>query len=134
MSEATALRLAVGIASLVPISAGFVGAAWGAAAFGLGGDGFADGHLRYLSGLLLGIGLAFAASIPRIPHASARVTLLASIVGLGGLARLVGAIAAGSASRATLFALAMELLVTPAIALWQRRVARQAERGGLTRI
>jgi len=47
----------------------------------------ADSHFRYLSGLLLGIGLGFWSTIPRIEANGDRFRLLSFIVVAGGLAR-----------------------------------------------
>ena len=124
-STILALQLAVAAAALVPISAGFMGVVWGAEFFHLTGDSDGDSHVRYLSGLLLGIGLAFASTIPRIER-SGLFSVLASIVVLGGVARLVALNA--NPGRMTIFALAMELGVTPLLWMWQRNVGRAAKR------
>lgn len=125
MSEKRLLQVVVALGSLVPISAGAAGIILGpdmvdAGAVQPGGDS----HYRYLSGLLLGIGIAFATTIPAIEHRSARFRLLTAIVVTGGLGRLVSLVVRGYPDRPMLFALAMELIVTPALALWQARVAR----------
>ncbi len=122
--ERRALQVVVGFGSLVPISAGLAGIVLGPGL--LGGEGAidADSHFRYLSGLLLGIGLAFAASIPRIEMHGSRFFLLSAIVVTGGLARLVSVAALGFPSAVMTAALAMELLVTPALTVWQLRVSR----------
>jgi hypothetical protein len=78
-----------------------------------------DSHFRYLSGLLLAIGLGFASTIPHIEIRGRRFRLLAGIVVLSGVGRLVSI---GSPSPAMLAALVMELIVTPGLALWQYRV------------
>lgn len=122
--ERKALQGFVAIAGLVPIIAGAYGVFRGLDAFGLTGDAFGDSHIRYLSGLLLGIGLTFWASIPHIERHGARFLLLTGIVFIGGCARLFSVALTGGADGATMFALAMELLVTPALCLWQRRIAR----------
>lgn len=122
--ERKALQALVAVAGLVPVIAGADGVFRGLQAFDLTGDVFGDSHIRYLSGLLLGIGLGFWASIPHIERHGARFLLLTGIVFIGGGARLFGVALAGGADGATLFALAMELLVTPALCLWQRRIAR----------
>jgi uncharacterized protein DUF4345 len=85
----------------------------------------ADSHYRYLSGLLLGIGIGFATAVPDIEHRTARVRLLAGIVVVGGLGRLLSLLLHGAPDKPMLAALAMELVVTPVLALWQARVARQ---------
>jgi hypothetical protein len=123
MHERTVLQTAVGIAGLVPVGAGLGGVVLGTDLLGLSGDAFADGHVRYLSGLLLGIGLVFWGSIPTIERRSDRVAVLTVLVVIGGLARLGAAFAHGDSGRGTLLALTMELIVTPALCLWQRRIA-----------
>lgn len=84
------LQVAVGVLSLIPIGVGLAGAAFGIRVFDhaslLGTD--ADNLSRYLSGLLLGIGLAFLSTLPRIESEGVRFRLLATIVFIGGIARL----------------------------------------------
>lgn len=127
MIERRALQLAVSIATLVPIGAGASGVLLGSAMLNPGTAAPADfdSHFRYLSGLLLAIGLAFASTVPRIETKERRFRLLACIVVAGGTARLLSLLAIGPPSRATIAALVMELAVTPALTLWQRRVARR---------
>lgn len=127
MKEAQALRIAVALASLVPLSAGLAGMLAGSAFLGseLPADISADSHIRYLSGLLFGIGVGFASTLRRIERRGARFRLLTGIVVLGGLARLLGAVLHGAPAAPMLFGLVMELLVTPALCLWQWRIARQ---------
>ena len=84
-----------------------------------------DSQFRYLSGLLLAIGLGYLASVPRIEEHSRRILLLTGLVVTGGIGRLIAALARGQSSMVTGAALAMELVIVPAIALWQFRVARQ---------
>ena len=111
---------------VVPIVGGGYGVLRGLSMLDLAGTGGADSHFRYLSGLLLGIGIGFLSTVPRIEAHSARFRLLAGIVVIGGLGRLLSVILTGTADPTTLFALAMELVVTPLLALWQGRVARAA--------
>jgi len=131
-AERRALQAAIVVFGFVPVLAGGAGAfgALDLASIGPHGetaDVSAQSHLRYLSGLLLGIGLAFWASVPRIEAYGGRVRLLAAIVVLGGLARLWGLALDGVPAPTMLFALPMELVVTPSIAVWQGRVARLFE-------
>jgi len=124
VNEKRLLQIAVALGSLVPISAGTAGIALGPAMVDAGGVPLgADSHFRYLSGLLLGIGIAFATTIPAIERRSARFRLLAAIVVIGGLGRLVSLLMRGPPDKPMLAALIMELGVTPALALWQARVA-----------
>ncbi len=78
-----------------------------------------DSHFRYLSGLLLGIGLAFWTTIPALESKGGRFRLLCLIVFIGGLGRLCSLIALGPPGRSMLFGLAMELVVTPLFAWLQ---------------
>ena len=118
-SERWLLQLAVAVAGLVPVGAG------GAGALGLISD---SGHFRYLSGLLLGVGLTFWWTIPAIERRGAVFRTLAPIVVLGGLARLLATIQSGL-SPSELPPLAMELAVTPLLALWRERVERRLKAG-----
>lgn len=124
--ERRALQIVVAIASLVPILAGAAGVIRGPGLMGPHGTISADldAHFRYLSGLLLGIGLAYLLAVPGIEQRRQRFLLLGSIVFLGGIGRLLAIVSAGSASPTTLFALAMELVVTPLLTFWVWRVAR----------
>jgi hypothetical protein len=123
-----ALQLAVALGSLVPIGAGAAGVLLGPRMLGAAivASGDLDSHFRYLSGLLLGLGLGFASTIPRIETHATRFRLLTCIVVLGGFARLLSLPAIGAPSRTMTAALVMELLVTPGLALWQHRIARRA--------
>ena len=126
MNERRLLQFVVALGSLVPISAGAAGIILGPAM--VDADGVppgADSHYRYLSGLLLGIGVGFATTIPAIERRTARFRLLTAIVVTGGLGRLVALLARGVPDKPMLAALVMELVVTPALALWQARVARR---------
>jgi hypothetical protein len=82
-----------------------------------------DSHFRYLSGLLLGIGIGFLTTVPAIERRGARFRLLGAIVVIGGLGRLLSLILVGVPSHGQFFGLAMELGVVPLLMLWQRRVA-----------
>ncbi|MCD6073843.1 MAG: hypothetical protein K0Q70_726 [Rhodospirillales bacterium] len=126
--ERRALQVVIVCASLVPILAGLAGMAAGAGFIGGGtvSSTGIDSHFHYLSGLLLGIGLGFVSTVPRIEHHGQRFLLLAGIVFVGGLGRLVSLVVSGAPPAAMRAALVMELLVTPALALWQRRIARRA--------
>jgi hypothetical protein len=118
-----ALQVAIAIAGLVPVTAGLAGA-FNPTLLELSGSPQALSHAAYLSGLLLGLGLAFWATIPQIEDRSGRFTLLATIVMIGGLARLFTAVRLGIWTPSVIWPLAMELGVTPVLWLWQRRIAR----------
>lgn len=130
--ERRLLQAAVAAGCLVSIGAGAAGIVTGGA-FLKGVDAPVpvdlDSHFRYLSGLLLGIGIAFAACVPRIERRTAIFGMLGAIVIVGGLARLSSLAAAGMPSAGHLFGLAMELGAIPLLILWQRRVARRCASG-----
>jgi Domain of unknown function (DUF4345) len=125
--ERRLLQVAIVLFACIPISAGFAGAFWGVSIFGdqprISRD--LDSHGRYLSGLLLGIGLTFWSLVPRIERQGPIARGLTVIVIIGGLARLWGAIVLGLPSTVMIGALAMELVVTPLLALWRQRVERR---------
>jgi hypothetical protein len=124
--ERRLLQITIAVAGFVPVGAGMLGAILGAGMTGARvADPSLDSHVRYLSGLLLGIGLAFWEAIPRIERRATRVRLLTALVVLGGLMRLVGALSVGMPGAPMLFGLGMELVATPLICLWQAHVARR---------
>ena len=126
-SERRLLQIAVALACLVPLAAGAAGVAESAGMLSGVGPPLPtdlDSHFRYLSGLLLGIGLAFAACVPWIERCGAAFRLLTFVVLVGGLARLLSLLEAGAPGAGHLFGLAMELGTVPLLALWQSRVER----------
>jgi hypothetical protein len=125
-SERRALQAAVALAALLPIYGGGVGVLFGLETFG---DAAVPrdmaSHGRYLSGLLLGIGLAYWSTLPAIERRGDRFRLLTAIVFLGGLARLADIPEHGLPSAPLRAGLAMELVIAPALALWRERVERR---------
>jgi len=121
--ERRVLQIAVLVAACVPVAAGGAGAIWGARAFGDWPGAAADSHFRYLSGLLLAVGLAYGSCIPAIERRGGLVRAMTFLVVVGGLARLAGLVLVGDPGRMH-FALIMELAVAPALCLWQARVAK----------
>jgi hypothetical protein len=126
--ERRLLQAAVALACLVPLLAGGSGVLRGAAMIrGMGGGAPVDldSHFRYLSGLLVGLGLALAWCVPSIERRTALFRALGLIVILGGLARLLGLVLDGAPGTGHVFGLAMELGIVPLLLLWQARVARR---------
>ncbi|GJD66104.1 DUF4345 domain-containing protein [Methylobacterium frigidaeris] len=126
-TERRALQRVVAVAGLVPVLGGLYGVLFGQT--GLSGGAFdvsTDSHFRYLSGLLLGIGLLFWSTIPGLETKTSLFRFLTMVVVLGGLARLLGLWLTGVPSLTMLAALGMELVVTPLLCLWQIRVANRA--------
>lgn len=126
--ERRLLQAAIVIACLVPILAGAGGMILGVT--GVPGIDPAfrtnvDSHVRYLSGLLFGVGIALLCCVPRIEHKSLPFRVLGAMVVSGGIARLAAALTIGPPGPAHLFALGMELGVVPALLLWQWRFTRR---------
>ena len=122
--EKRLLQLAILVGGFVPVSAGLDGALRGTRFLGAWPGPGADSHFRYMSGLLLGIGLIMWGCIPTIERRATIVRTITAIVVLGGLARLYGWITAGDPGKIR-WALGMELIVTPLLCLWQTRIARK---------
>ena len=121
MLERRSLQIAVALAGLVPVTAGAVGTF--RPELLIGGPAHALTHGAYLSGLLLGLGLAFWSLIPAIERRREVFGLLTGLVVLGGLARAFTAARLGAWTPSVVLPLVMELAVTPALWLWQRRVS-----------
>jgi hypothetical protein len=126
--ERRLLQLAVALACLVPVLAGGSGILQGPG-FLQGVDGPVavdlDSHFRYLSGLLLAIGLAFASCIADIERKTARFRFLALLVVIGGIGRLISYLSIGAPGSGHVFGLIMELVTVPLLALWQARIAAE---------
>jgi hypothetical protein len=126
-TERRLLQIAVALASLVPLSMGTLSVLRSADVLRGVSQPLPidlDSHFRYLSGLLLGIGIAFVASIPAIERRGTLFRTLGFVILIGGLARLVSLLQAGVPGPGHQFGLVMELIVVPLIVLWQARVER----------
>lgn len=124
--ERRLLQAAVALGCAVPLLAGSVGMMHGPEMLNGVGDGSPadlDSHFRYLSGLLLAIGLAFATCVPGIERKTGRFRLLAFLVFVGGLGRLHSLWSIGMPGGGHVFGLAMELVAVPLLVLWQARIA-----------
>jgi len=131
--ERRLLRVAVAMGSLVAIGAGGAGVWLGSRMLesGAAGPSDLDSHFRYLSGLLLAIGMGYLSTIPRIETQGGRFRMLTCVVVVGGIGRLLSLLEVGPPSPAMIAALGMELLVTPCLAFWQLRVARLSREQGI---
>lgn len=123
--ERRLLQTVVSVACLVPILTGLDGVLRGIAMVpGSGASVDLDSHFRYLSGIFLMVGLAFASTIPSIERQGPRFRLLGAMVVMGGLARGLSWAMIGTPGPAHQLGLAMELGVVPLLMLWQARIAR----------
>lgn len=118
--ERRLLQAAILVACVVPIYGGL----WGVLGRMSTQGAASQSEARYLSGLLLGIGLAFLACVPTIERRGAEVRLMAAIIVVGGLSRLAGVGVTGTPPDVVV-PLVMELGVTVVLALWRERVARR---------
>jgi hypothetical protein len=133
--EKRLLQVSVALAALVAVGVGMAGVVWGASGLGEQAPGILDSQVRALSGVLAAIGIAYWTTVPDIQHAGARFGLLTLIVVAGGFARALGMLIAGPPGPIMGAALALELLVAPALYLWQARIERLAEQAsGLTAV
>lgn len=126
-TERRLLQIAVALASLVPLSMGTLSVLRSADVLRGVSQPLPidlDSHFRYLSGLLLGIGIAFVASIPAIERRGTLFRTLGFVILIGGLARLLSLLQAGVPGPGHKFGLVMELIVVPLIVLWQARIER----------
>jgi hypothetical protein len=114
------------LACLLPIAAGLAGIILGPAMIETASVGVnVDSHFRYLSGVLLAIGLAFLSLVRQIETETIGFRLLTLLVFVGGLARLGSVAAVGIPGRSMLAALVMEVAITPLLCLWQGSLARR---------
>jgi Domain of unknown function (DUF4345) len=128
--EKRILQCVVGVACLVPLIAGATGVLRGVNWLDPRvPDVDLDSHFRYISGIFLGVGVAFASCVPAIESKGPRLRMLAGFVVLGGLARLLSLAEVGLPGRGHQFGLVMELCVTPLLALWQAGFARRYRSG-----
>ena len=130
--ERKLLQQAIAIVATIPVAAGLYGVLFGQALTGDAVSISAESHFRYLSGLLLGIGLCFWSTLPSIEIRTGRFRLLTLLVVIGGLGRLIGLGLTGLPSFFMIGGLFVELIVAPLLCLWQTRVAnRYAEEYGV---
>jgi hypothetical protein len=130
--ERKLLQQTVAIVATIPVAIGLYGVLFGQALTGDAVSISAESHFRFLSGLLLGIGLCFWSTLPRIEDKAGRFRLLTVLVVIGGIGRLIGLALTGLPSFFMLGGLIVELIVAPFLCLWQTRVAnRYAEEFGV---
>lgn len=121
--EKRLLQAAIAIVSLIPLTAGLSGVVDGPKFFAVVANATADSHMRYLSGLLLGIGILAVTAIPSVEKHAERMAAITLIVFVGGLSRLWSLVEVGQPNVTMTAALFVELLITPSLYLWTRRLA-----------
>ena len=130
--ERKLLQIAVALAGLALVGFGLAGVFFGANFLDLSGNVVMDSYIRFLKGMLLGIGLIYWSSVPDIERHGERITLVTFILVLGAVPRLMAVIGNGVPTIGILVSLAGELIAAPLLWLWQRRIARVALRSALT--
>jgi hypothetical protein len=127
LRQKRALQICVAVLAAIPLGIGAAGVATGTNYLGAAGPTIdLDSHFRYLSGIFMALGVVFYSCVPNIERKSARFGLAAALVFAGGIGRLVALLAMGAPTWPHLSGLGLELGVVPALALWQRRVARRS--------
>ena len=122
--ERRALQALLAVVAIVPVLAGSSGALLGVDILHIQNASIsAESHFRYLSGLLLAIGLFYWSCVPRIEQHGERIKLLTTIVFIGGVARALDLYFNGIPSPVHIGALVIELAIAPAVMFWQHRVA-----------
>jgi Domain of unknown function (DUF4345) len=128
--EKRLLQIAIALAGLVAVSEGMVGGLHGTLMLGDWGDVTLDSQFRYLSGVVLAVGVAYWGLIPNIERQAERLSLVTLVIVTGGFFRALGLLADGSPGLVMRIALVGELVGAPLLYLWQRRIARTSTKLG----
>ena len=130
--ERKLLQIAFACAGLALVGFGVAGVIFGANFMDLTGNVVMDSYIRFLKGMLLGIGLIYWSSIPDIERHGERISLVTFILVLGAVPRLMAVIGHGVPTIGILIGLGGELIAAPLLWLWQRHIASVAQRRALT--
>ena len=130
--ERKLLQIAFALAGLVLVGFGLEGVFFGANFMDLSGNVLMDSYIRFLKGMLRAIGLVYWSSIPDIERHGERISLVTFILVLGAVPRLMAVIGHGVPTIGIIISLAGELIAAPLLWLWQRHVARVAQRRAFT--
>lgn len=126
-AEKRALQLVLALVLVLPFTAAVASVAMGPGYLGAGPAPAPDldSHFRYVSGIFLAMLVGYASCIPAIERKGPRLRLLVALTVAGGLARLVSLAMVGMPSIGHQVGLGIELVIAPAMLLWQARIARQ---------
>jgi Flp pilus assembly protein TadB len=126
------LQIAVACAGLIGVGFGLAGVVFGIAFTTMFDDGAIDSSVRFYKGMLLAIGVIYWSCIPDIERRGERMSLLTFILVCGAASRLMAVIGHGVANLGMLLSLLAGLILVPLLWLWQRHLARAAQRGAFT--
>jgi hypothetical protein len=126
------LQIAIAIAGLAGVAVGLTGVLFGTLYADLSADVVLDSYVRFLKGVLLAIGLIYLSCIPQIERRGDRIALVTFILVCGTLSRLLTVIGHGVPTLGIIGNLVTGLILVPLLWLWQRHVARLAQRSALT--
>ena len=130
--ERRLLQIAVALAGLIGVILGLTGVLVGTMHADLSGDVVLDSYVRFGKGVLLAIGLIYWSSIPQIERHGDRIALITIILVVGSFSRLLSLAGHGVPTLGIISNLIAGLVFVPLVWLWQRHVARMAQRGALT--
>jgi hypothetical protein len=126
------LQIAIALTGLAGVAVGLTGVLFGTMYADLSGDVVLDSYVRFLKGVLLAIGLIYLSCIPQIEQRGDRIALVTFILVCGTLSRLLTVIGHGVPTLGIIGNLVTGLILVPLLWLWQRHVARLAQRSVLT--
>ena len=118
------MQIVVTLLALIPITVGAAGIWAGPVSVGASDPPRdLDSHFRYLSGIFMALGFVFWSCVADIERKGALFRVACALVVTGGFARLLAYATQGPPSSFHVAGLVMELVVVPALAVWQMRVA-----------
>jgi hypothetical protein len=130
--ERKLLQIVVAIAGLTGVALGLTGVLFGTLHADLSGDVVLDSYVRFAKGVLLAMGLIYWSCLLQIERRGDRISLVTFILVFGSLSRLVSVIGHGVPTVGIMSNLIAGLIFVPLLWLWQRQVARVAQRSVVT--
>ena len=126
-TEKRALQVALSLVMMLPYTAAIAGIVEGPTFLGPLAVVPVDlaSHFHYLAGIFMAKLLLYVSCIPDIERKGGRLQLLCFLTVAGGTSRLYSLVVDGMPSTGHQAGLVIELVIAPAILLWQMRVARR---------
>lgn len=124
------LQVVLAVLATVAVASGLYGMLAGPTALPGAGpvDATVDSEYRFVNAFWFAAGVVVWWAVPRVHRATTVLRATLGTVILGGLARLLAVAVSGWPHPVFLGALGVELVVVPAVLLWQARVADAARR------